>query len=47
MRFTDSLASTHNGSLSLPPSTAALNPDQKGLALTEDGYDNAVRSGRW
>ncbi len=35
----------HHGPLCLPPSAAALNPAQQGLALTEDGYDEAIHSG--
>ncbi len=43
--FLCTMAPRH-GTLCLPPSAAALNPDQEeGLSLTEDGYDEAIRSG--
>ena len=36
----------HNGTLCLPPSAAALNlAQEEGLALPEDGYGKAIRSG--
>jgi len=46
MRVVDSLAPMHHGPLCLPPSALAPNlTHEEGLALAEDGYDEAIRFG--